>query len=121
MHRLVHAQGFGQRLGGFWRAHILHRIGGDQPFAAQPGVKAAPARQDQRNAAAAAPGAVHLHDPAPHVGAVHLRQRHTGLQRIGLQLVQVQCVELHGALGQAFFHPHMLQVTLDQRMRCGRS
>ena len=43
LNSFVHTKRFGQRLGRFRRAHTLHRVGGHQPFAAQPGVEAAPA------------------------------------------------------------------------------
>ena len=119
LHRLVHAQRLGQGLGGPGRAHVLRRVAAHQAFAAQPGVKAAPARQDQRNAAPAAASAVHLGHPAPQVGGVHVRQRHIGCASLSLQLLQVCRVQLHGALGQALFNAHMLQVALDQRVRIG--
>ena len=62
-----------RRLG---RAHVLHRIAGHQALAAEPGVEAAPAGQDQRDAAAAAARAMHLRDPAAHVRGLHARERH---------------------------------------------
>ena len=46
LHRIIYAHGFGQGLGCFGGAHILHRVAGDQPLAAQPDVKAAPAAQN---------------------------------------------------------------------------
>ena len=42
-------------LGRFGGAHVLHRVARDQALAAQPNIKAAPAAQNQGNAAPAAP------------------------------------------------------------------
>jgi hypothetical protein len=50
----------GRGLARLGRAHVLHRVAGHQPLAAQPGVETAPARQHQRDAAAAAPTRMHL-------------------------------------------------------------
>ena len=60
---------------------------------------------------------MHLRYPTSQVAVIHLNQGHTGGPRLGLQLLQVCRIQLDGALGQAFFDAHMLQVTLDQRMR----
>ncbi|MCY1167720.1 hypothetical protein D9M73_76900 [compost metagenome] len=116
LHSLVHTERLGQRLGSLGRTHVLHRVAAHQPLAAQPGIKTAPARQNKRDAAGAAPAAVHLCDPTPHVGVVHRRQHNRGLKGIGLEFLQVQGIKLYGALCQAFFNTHMLQVTLHQRV-----
>ncbi|GAB1383154.1 hypothetical protein MASR1M50_14740 [Burkholderiales bacterium] len=115
LHRLVHAQRLGQRARLARGANALHRIGGDQPFAPQPGVEAAPARQDQRDAAATAATGVHARHPGPHVVRLHRRQRHTGLHGQLGQLVQVQPVQRERARGQALLHAGVRQIALDQR------
>ena len=115
LHRFVDAQRLGQRARLPGCAHVLHRVGADQAFAPEPGVEAAPAREDERNAAPAAPAGVHLRHPAAHVVVLHRRQRHTGLRGGGGELVQVFAVQRQRARRQAFLHPRVLQVALGQR------
>ena len=118
LHRFIDAQRFGQRLGRLGRPHILYRIAGNQSAPAQPGVKTAPARQNQRNAARAAPAAVHLCHPATDVRVVQLQQRQPSLARVGGEFFKVQRIQLDSALGQAFFNPNVLKVALNEQGRC---
>ena len=117
LHCFIDAQGLGQRLGHLGRAHVLHRVARHQAFTAQPGVKTAPARQDQRNAAPAASTRMHLRHPAPQMRVRHVSQCHAGLARLGLQLLQVGGVQLDGAAGKPLFHADICQVADDQRVR----
>ena len=113
-HRLIDTQGFGQRLAGFGCAHIGHWVAGHQSFAPEPAVKTAPARKHQGDAASAAPGAMHLRNPAAHMAALHLGQLQADLLRMLMQLDQIQRIQLQGAYGQALLDPRMFQVALDQ-------
>src|SRR5437763_652444 len=69
--------------------------------AQMPGIEAAPTREDQRDAAAAAARTVHLRDPAPDVRVLHAREFHAGLVRVVDELLQVERIKLHRALRQA--------------------
>ena len=113
--RIVHTERFGQGFGRFGGAHVQHRIRIDQTFAAQPGVKTAPAGQNQRNTAATAPAAVHLHDPVADVRVTHGQQDNVGFEGEFVELLQIQRVKLDGSWGQAFLNSDVLQVTFDQR------
>jgi hypothetical protein len=90
LHRVIHAQRLGQRLRRFRRLHVQHRVAPDQPLAPEPRVEAAPAGEDQPDAAAAAPAAMHLRHPAPHVRVLHLQQRHARLDGVFGELLQVE-------------------------------
>ena len=114
VHRIVHMQSFGQRLGRFGCAHILHGVAGDQAFTTQPNVKTAPARQNQGYATATAPAAVHLRHPATNVRALHLLQGHTSFIGVVLELLQIKGVQRMCALCQTLFIAHMVEVACDQ-------
>ena len=119
-HGLVHRQRFGQRFGRAWRTHIQQRVPLQQPFAHRPGVKAAPARQNQGNAARAAPTTVHLRHQPAHVRSLQLQQLQPQRVRAGLQALQVVRVEHQGALGQALVNAQVLQVAHHLRRQAGR-
>ena len=122
LHRRIHRQRLGQRLGGLGRTHAFHRVVRDQALLHQPVVEAAPAGQDQRNATRAAALAVHAGDPAANVGRLHLRQGLTGFCCEGLQLVQILGVERQGARRQTFLEADEIQIAQHQRIRgrlCG--
>ena len=117
LHRFVDAQRLGQGLGRLGRSHALHRVMGQGALKAQPGIKPAPARQDERDAAPAAAPTVHLGDPAAHIGRGDLLERDLGLGCELLQLEQVLGIQGLGARGQTLLHPHMAQISIDQRLR----
>ena len=95
-----------QRLGCSNLAHAL---------AAQPGVEAAPTRQNEGNAAATATSAMHLGNPAANMVVLNLNEFDLGLRGVACKLCQIQGVKLDGALGQTLLKAHMLQVALNQR------
>jgi len=72
--------------------------------------EAAPARENERNAAPTAPAAVHERHEAADMRRLQAQQGHIHLRGKARELFQVECVERDGARGQAFFHAHMLQV-----------
>ena len=74
LHRFVNTQCFGQWFGYFRRTHTLDGIVRNEAFARQPMVEAAPARQNEGNAASGATTAVHLSHPSAHMHSLHLRQ-----------------------------------------------
>ena len=121
LHGFVHAERFGQRSGNLGRANVLHRVAGHQALTPKPGVKPAPAGQDQCNAPGTSATTVHLRDPAPDMGVLHLEQRHLSSAGRVLELMQIKRIQFHCALCQSLFNADMLEVTLDQRVSTNSS
>ncbi len=100
---------FGSGLGALG-AHVQHRVVRHQALARGPGVEAAPAREDERDAAPAAPARMHLRDEAADVAAAQLQQRQAGRLGQPRQAFQVQGVERERAGGQPLFDAHVFQI-----------
>lgn len=98
---------------GLGAAHALHRIERHQRLLGRPAEEAAPAGQDERNAARAAAPGMHPGHEAADVGGLQRQQFLAGVAGHGAQPGHVQRIELAGAVGQALLHAHMLQIGMD--------